>query len=56
MTPPEPVKFDPANIHEMESLRRSIAMGQEGGWALKREPALSILGQLVQELATSRVQ
>ena len=56
MTPPDSVDLDPADIHQMENLRRSIAMGQPEGWALKREPALSILGQLLKELGTSRVQ
>ena len=56
MAPPERLTLDPADIHQVESLRRTIAMQGLGSWALRRETALTVLGQLVAELRTSRLE
>lgn len=39
---------DLSEPHELEQVRRSIAMALPGSWALKREEALRLLDLLIQ--------
>ena len=50
MTPPPE---DPTTAEDWELVRRSVAMLPPGAWAMKREPALRMLGILIRQLRSA---
>ncbi len=49
-----PFEKAPETAEEVEQIRRSVAMLPPGSWAMRREPALTVLAALLKRIRAER--
>lgn len=49
-----PFERAPETVEEVEQIRRSVAMLPPGSWAMRREPALTVLAALMNRIRSER--